>query len=179
MISKIDEVFTQQLEQLNQEILSLKFEENFTFELSENFDSNLLSSISFMGVYLVEIQVDDLNLPITNWLSQFIEKWEHKDFKNNFVPNSRKGRVAKHINNTEWIPLYLGKSKNISARIHEHIYKKMHIPSGGLKLLARQNIYGTKFRISTIPLNVKNYDLILPQVEKHFRESINPILGKQ
>jgi hypothetical protein len=36
-----------------------------------------------------------------------------------------------------------------------------------------------QFRLFTIPLNVQNYDLIAPSLERELRDRLNPIVGKQ
>jgi len=38
---------------------------------------------------------------------------------------------------------------------------------------------GQRFRLSTIPVEVKNYDLIVPKLEAALRDVHNPILGRQ
>lgn len=178
-IELIDKVFKEQTILLHNEIQTLQFNENFSFELGNSFDNSLFNFLPLMGVYLIEIKIDNSELSIQDWISTFKSKWEHTDFINRFVPNTRIGRIRKHQEMTEWLPLYIGKSRNIQSRLKEHIYKKMEVNSGGLKLIERKNIYGEVFRISSIEINVNNYDLIIPQIERYFREKYNPILGKQ
>jgi hypothetical protein len=48
-----------------------------------------------------------------------------------------------------------------------------------MKLKARENLYCSIFRVSWIPLNVKNYDMIAPAIEVALRNRFNPIIGKQ
>jgi hypothetical protein len=80
---------------------------------------------------------------------------------------------------TEWFPLYIGKSQSIAKRVKEHIDLELKKPTTAMKLLERVNIYGAKFRISTIKINVNNYDLIVPEFENYFRDKINPIIGRK
>ena len=43
----------------------------------------------------------------------------------------------------------------------------------------KTTIIGAKFRVSTLELNVKNYDFIVPHKEHTLREKQKPIVGKQ
>ncbi|WP_026473104.1 hypothetical protein [Alkaliflexus imshenetskii] len=178
-IETIDEILTEQLVLLEEQISKLKFVENFVFTLGYDFDLNLLSSLQYSGVYLVEIKTIPSFTSIQDWMSDFLTKWEDDKYIANFVPNSRISRVRKHSEYKTWFPIYLGRAKNISDRIKMHVYKEMNKPTGALKLRERKNIHGYEFRISSIKVDVKNYDLIVPQVEKYFRNEINPILGRQ
>ena len=178
-IEQIDKTFNEQTSLLHNEIQKLQFEENFSFELGDNFDNSLFNTLPSMGVYLIEIKISNSELSIQDWIGSFKNKWEHSDFVARFVPNTRIGRIRKHQEATKWLPIYIGKSRNIQSRLKEHIYKKMKENSGGLKLIERKNIYGEIFRVSSISINVNNYDLIIPQIERYFREKYNPILGKQ
>ena len=178
-IENIDKVLTEQLVLLEKQISELRFTENFVFTLGDNFDLNLLASLQYSGVYLVEIKTNPSFATIQDWITDFLIKWEDDKYIANFVPNSRISRVRKHSEFKTWFPIYLGRAKNISGRIKMHIFKEMNKPTGALKLRERVNIHGCEFRISTIKVNVENYDLIVPQVERYFRNEINPILGRQ
>lgn len=178
-IETIDETLTEQLVLLEYQISKLKFTENFVFTLGHNFDLNLLASLQYSGVYLIEIKTNPSFSTIKDWISDFLIKWEDDKYIANFVPNSRISRVRGHSEYKEWFPIYLGRAKKISDRIKMHIFKEMNKPTGALKLRERGNIHGCEFRISSIKVNVRNYDLIVPQVEKYFRNEINPILGRQ
>lgn len=91
-------------------------------------------------------------------------------------------RIKSHtpVKLNQWIPLYIGKSKNISKRLQEHVFSKdMNAKTYALKLSHRKNLMGKSFRITAIEVNVKNYDLILPVLESTLRNRINPIIGRQ
>tara|TARA_R110002051_G_scaffold321505_1_gene409360 strand:- start:308 stop:553 length:246 start_codon:yes stop_codon:yes gene_type:complete len=80
---------------------------------------------------------------------------------------------------TEWIPIYIGKSKRIEGRIHEHIFKELHKTTFALKLNARENMENEKFRLKTIKCEIENYNMIVPAIEAQLRNRINPLIGKQ
>ncbi|WP_157970322.1 hypothetical protein [Albibacterium indicum] len=87
--------------------------------------------------------------------------------------------MAAHKELKEWIPLYIGKSRNIASRIHGHIFRELDKTTFAMKLKSRENLYGQRFRISYIKLDVNNYDMLVPYVERRLRNKINPIVGKQ
>ena len=77
------------------------------------------------------------------------------------------------------MPLYLGKSKNIAGRVWEHINLKLAQPTTAMKLKERSNMANQRFRLSTIRVEVENYDLIMPKLESALRDKYNPVLGRQ
>jgi hypothetical protein len=77
------------------------------------------------------------------------------------------------------VAYYLGKSRNISKRVTEHFTLKPHQLTTAMKLLARENLYGETLRISSIRLDIVNYDWVVPIVETELRDKINPIFGRQ
>ncbi|SMD36072.1 hypothetical protein SAMN04488029_2696 [Reichenbachiella faecimaris] len=134
---------------------------------------------NFSGIYLFEIDMGDKFI-YGEWVKAFIEKWEDPYYKKNFTPNSRKVRKDKHEDRSDrWLPLYLGRSKDIGKRLKGHINLELKKPTTGLKLLARKNIYDEKFRIQYLKVDVKNYNFIMPYVESWMRDKFNPILGRQ
>lgn len=48
-----------------------------------------------------------------------------------------------------------------------------------LKLYERKNLSDSRFRISTIEVNVNNYNTIVPKVEAALRDDLKPIIGRQ
>lgn len=180
-LNQLDSIFTENRYQLNDIIKQYEFEPQFEFTLNQNIDYSLLKLISYPGIYKIEIKIsDDTTIVFNDWINKFRELWEHEDYKRHFVPNIKIKRViANHPDSTIWFPLYIGKSKNISTRINEHIRFKLSRNTTAMKLLERVNIYENEFRISTIKINVANYDLIVPEFENYFRDKINPILGRQ
>jgi hypothetical protein len=45
--------------------------------------------------------------------------------------------------------------------------------------MARENLKNDSFRLSTLNVNVENYDAIVPKIEWQLRNRINPLIGKQ
>lgn len=91
----------------------------------------------------------------------------------------KKSRIHAHSQFNEWIPLYIGKSRNIGGRITEHVHQVKDRRTFSMKLKARTNLHGNVLRVSWIPLDVVNYDMIAPAIESMLRDRINPILGRQ
>ena len=75
--------------------------------------------------------------------------------------------------------MYIGKSKKISSRIHQHIYKEIEKTTFALKLNAREHTKKEIFKLSVIKIPSENYDWIVPTLERSLRDKINPIIGKQ
>jgi hypothetical protein len=178
-LEQIDKVFSTQLSELRELIATYDFNVQFEFKLDESSDySNSLNKLSFPGIYLIEIKTKN-NQTFDDWLTNFKNQWEDHKYKHKFVPNIKAKRTKQHSVLSEWIPLYIGKSKDISKRIKEHLDLKLDRPTTALKLRERSNIYQQEFRVSTINIKVDNYDLIMPQFENLMRDRINPILGRQ
>ncbi|MDT8318128.1 MAG: hypothetical protein RQ824_09090 [bacterium] len=77
------------------------------------------------------------------------------------------------------MPLYLGKSKHVGARVLEHINLPLHKTTFALKLKARPTMSTRSFRLHSLQLPVKNYDLIVPALEAALRNRFHPLIGKQ
>jgi hypothetical protein len=176
---EIDDIFTETRLNLEKLIKQYDFVPQFEFILNKHIDYSLLDSLDFPGIYKIEIKTPYKNSDFNQWLNKFREEWEKAEYKDKFVPNIKKKRLNAHSNLTEWIPIYIGKSRKIKNRIKEHIDLKLSRPTTALKLLERINLYGNNFRISTISISVKNYDLIVSEFENYFREKVNPILGRK
>jgi len=131
------------------------------------------------GIYFFEIKNNFKFDGIELWKEDFINRWEDDIYKHRFVPNTRKVRLNKLNENKEWIPLYLGKSRNVSSRIKEHINKELEKNTFAMKLKARENFREELFRVSVLKIDVNHYDWIVPLVEKELRNIYNPIVGKQ
>ena len=156
-----------------QEIGTFKFEDFLNQEL--NFNSH-----NFKGLYIFEIKNNGVFDNIQDWKIDFTERWCDEEFLRRFVPNVRKKRLIQlNDNNQEWIPLYIGKSKTVGKRIHEHIYKPIEKTTFAMKLKARHNLANEIFRISAAEINVDNYNWIVPVLENELRNKLNPIVGKQ
>lgn len=128
---------------------------------------------------MIEIKNDNTFTSFNEWIDHFRVRWENEKYLKKFTPNLKKVRIKTHSDLKEWIPIYIGKSKNISTRIGEHIYKELDKTTFALKLMARENLKNETFRLQTIKIGVTNYDAIVPRIESYFRDEINPIIGKQ
>lgn len=179
-INKIDDSLNKINEDLKNIICHYDFKENLLFQLNPNVNLVKFQELNFPGIYLFEIKNEN-KIPFHIWYHNFENLWRHEDFEKKFVPNTKKKRVDKFTTEYayEWIPIYLGKSKCIAKRIKEHMDLDLERPTSALKLLSRKNLFGLYFRVSSIRINVKNYDVIVPKFENAFRDKINPILGRQ
>ena len=179
-LSKVDKEASILLSDLRNLITSLESEPKCTFTLDGTNDyKQLLSSLKFVGVYLLEIR-KPIDEPFEVWFVSFQRLWADQKYIDKWVPNINSKRVAKLLTNPpkEWVPLYIGRSHNICSRIKQHIDFPLERSTIGLKLRARVNIYGNEFRVNTIKINVKNYNLLMPEVEKGMQNKYNPITGR-
>lgn len=171
------------LKELNSELISLaksiEFEKICEFNLENCKNTIPWDDIMFSGVYQIEIKNDERFNDFTSWVTNFRDEWEDLRYKKKFVPNLRKVRIAEHTELKEWIPIYIGKSKQIKGRIHQHIYKELVKPTFALKLNERDNMKKYTFRLSVIKGSPDNYDWVMPVFEKTLRDRIHPIIGRQ
>lgn len=131
------------------------------------------------GLYLIEIKNNTNHNTFEEWIAAFQILWEDKNYKYKFVPNIKKMRIRTHSELTDYIPMYIGKSKKIKGRVYEHIFKDINKTTFALKLKARENIKHEAFRLSFLRIDTDNYDWIVPVIERTLRNKINPIIGKQ
>lgn len=178
-LEEIDENITFQFNKLSELIDTMHFKVIAKFKTSEAADKIPWDNIVYQGLYFIEIKNDKRFNNFDNWLSDFKMRWEDEKYLKRFTPNIKKVRTSAHTELRDWIPIYIGKSKNIRSRIHGHIYKELHKTTFALKLKARENLNDEIFRISTIKIDVKNYESIVLRIESEFRNRINPIIGKQ
>ena len=179
MIKIIDEEITKQLELIRIFTNELHFEKICQFELNERLDNIPWEILSHSGLYLIEVKNNDNFPTFEEWVNDFKFRWEDKEYLRKFTPNFKLKRIKAHTKLEEWIPLYIGKSKNIKSRLHGHIYKDLSKTTFAMKLLARENMKKEIFKISVINLDLKNYDAIIPVIENNLRNRINPLIGKQ
>jgi hypothetical protein len=163
---------------------SLKFTAVCEFKIEEW--DNLISKPKFeKGLYFIEIKNDKRFNNFNNWIIDFTDKYEQKDeegehiFKYRFVPNLIKKRIKAQKEFGEWIPMYIGKSMNITDRVNQHVNIELEKNTFALKLKARTLLHDQTFRLNIIEINSKHYDLVVPRIESYFREKLNPIIGKQ
>lgn len=159
---------------LNKELVSL--------ELPKEFEKQ--------GVYFFELKLpysSGYGVKTETIVNNIIKGWKHKSTKGIWSPGVKQSRLNAHLREGtkkynfagEWIPFYIGKSRNICKRVNSHIFQDAGKTSFGMKLKARTVLYGLEFRVSCIPIDVEHYDMIVPYVERHLREKLNPIVGKQ
>lgn len=142
-------------------------------------DERVIAQQQYPGIYRIDVNTSGSNKDFKSWVTDFQCDWEHSDFKKKFTPNTKKKRIKCHNTLDEWLPIYLGKSKNVAARVLEHINLGIEKTTFALKLKARSNMANRQFRLSALRLQVKNYDLIAPALENALRNRFNPIIGKQ
>ncbi|RXP54516.1 GIY-YIG nuclease family protein [Lutibacter sp. HS1-25] len=177
MIKKIDSEISKQMTILKDEIKRLEFENNCEFILDEAKDLFNENGLNFKGVYLLEIKKDDKFGDFNEWFIYFKNKWVNHRFHN--TPRLRKKSIENLKVDDNWIPIYIGKSKNVGKRITQHLFLENDKPTYALKLESKKFLNNEKFRVKTIKLEVENYDQIVPVIENELRNRINPIIGKQ
>ena len=181
LINDIDKQISDSLTDLPNVITNLSFSESIEFNIESANEIIDFDSMKFPGLYFFEVKNTQDIQNFTDWSTWFLEKWEYSHYKKSFTPNSRKMRLLANKNSTnlQWIPLYLGKSRNVAKRIHQHINLELKKPTFALKLKSRTNLTDLTFRVSTLKIDVVNYDIIMPNIERALRNKYNPILGKQ
>ena len=178
-IEQIDKEINKQLELLKDKVKLIELEEICEFKIDEASDKIPWNDLVYKGIYLLEIKNDKRFTDFSSWIKDFKDTWENIDYRKKFTPNTKKIRIKAHKELNEWIPLYIGKSRNVGSRIHGHIYKELHKTTFALKLMARKNLKNETFRLKSIEVDVHNYDSIVPKIEWQLRNRINPIIGKQ
>ena len=179
MIEQVDKDITIQLEKIKEIGEKLQFEVVCEFLVKEEIEEIPWEELKHQGLYLFEVKIDRKHSNFQKWLDDFKSKWEDPKYLKSSTPSFKKKRINSHSELKDWIPLYLGKSKNIKTRLKSHIFKELNKPTYAMKLLARENLRNQIFRLSIIRLDVKNYDTILPLIESQLRNRINPLIGKQ
>jgi hypothetical protein len=143
-------------------------------------DQLLIDAQDYPGLYKIDINTRGFS-NFSDWFTWFEQAWTDAAYVRKFTPNPRTKRVLMHREKplSEWIPVYLGKSKRVNKRLWEHVNLPIEKPTTALKLASRTNMNLNDFRFSTIKIEVVNYDLIMPQLESSLRDKHNPLLGRQ
>lgn len=178
----LDEIETQLLEinkNLKEYAKTLEFVELCEFTIENCEETIPWEAIDCSGLYLIEIKNNTKHNTFKEWITDFQILWEDRNYKYKFVPNIKKMRIRTHSELTDYIPMYIGKSKRIKGRVYEHIFKDINKTTFALKLKARENIKNETFRLSFLRVDTNNYDWIVPVIERTLRNKINPIIGKQ
>ncbi|MEJ0086137.1 MAG: GIY-YIG nuclease family protein [Pseudomonadota bacterium] len=160
----------------NFEALADELEFERVCELSEDAE---VDKQDYAGIYKIDIRVTGKHETFESWAEWFCAEWVRPEYKMGFVPNPRAGRLKAHTELGEWVPIYIGKASSIAGRIRQHLNYKLSQPTTALKIRERKNMAAHRFRLSTIKLEVENYDLIMPRIESALRDKYNPILGRQ
>ncbi|MBS7254129.1 hypothetical protein [Flavobacterium branchiicola] len=179
MIEIIDQEISKQLNLIQKFTEELHFQEVCQFELNEKLENIPWEILINSGIYLLEVKNSNNYSNFEEWLANFKMRWEHEDYLRKFTPNFKLKRIKAHNELKDWIPLYIGKSKNMKSRLYDHIYKDINKTTFAMKLLARENMKNEIFKISVINLGLKNYNTIIPLIENELRNRINPLIGKQ
>lgn len=171
-LSKIFELFNQVVNDIELDEICRLSDEN-----------TIKSKCNYPGIYLIEMLVSSQQKDIEEWIKEFKDAWEAADYKDKHTPSTKKKRISQHQQLKEWMPIYLGKSKNISNRVMAHLDQPLEKTMFALKLKARNNLPSLEsFRLRALnleKLSKENYDLIVPRIEYCLREKLNPIVGKQ
>jgi hypothetical protein len=138
-----------------------------------------IAAQKYSGIYRIDISTKGSPRDLAAWIEEFRAEWEHPDFLRRFTPNLKKMRIDRHTKLLPWMPLYIGKSKNVGARVLEHINLGLDKNTFALKLAARPTMTDRRFRLHTIALPVENYNILAPALESELRNRFNPIVGKQ
>lgn len=152
-------------------------------ELVLPFDTSKLDQyhrLNTKGIYLFEISTANVARfsDFDSWSKDFLTRWKHPRFEKKFVSNPKNKRLNAHSELKEWLPLYIGKSEKVKQRLVEHFDLGFDSRTFAMKLNLRDEFKGEKLRISFMTLNVNNYDIIAPRLEKAMRERFNPIVGQ-
>ena len=141
-------------------------------------DEATISTLSYPGIYRIDIATDDGGGDLESWLNTFKGEWEPPD-KFRSTPKTQKRRMNAHKELLEWMPLYLGKAKNIARRVNEHINLESEKSTFALKLNGRKAMTNRSFRLHVLRLGEESYDLLAPPLEATLRNLYNPVVGKQ
>lgn len=186
IIEEFDSNITAYINQLKEKIKDITFDNSLSipFKVSDELESKeLFTYEKKQGVYLFELNLESGNLTgkkKTTQINNFAKQWKKKKNDSFFSSSIIKKRLVMRQDYTEqWLPLYIGKSKDIYKRIKEHIELSPLKNTYAMKLKHRPNLQGLEFRVSIIELDVKNYDFIVPYVERLLREEYHPLIGKQ
>lgn len=176
-LKEIDESISQAAVRLTEIVQTLEFAAVMEFELNSEMTAipEILSKKK--GIYFFEIKNCFADLDKLSWATAFKQLWKASDVI--WVPGVKDIRLNAHEVFNEWVPLYIGKSKNVGGRIYEHLHQVRDKTTFSMKLKARLNMHGLWLRVSWISLDVKNYDMIAPAIERMLRDKFNPITGKQ
>lgn len=134
---------------------------------------------SFPGLYRIDVSTVGHQGDLVQWLASFKADWECDSAKGGKGSALIKKRLLQHKTLQEWMPVYVGKSRNVAERVASHIHLPFSSSTYGLKLKARPGLALRAFRLHAIELKVVNYDVLAPALESALRERFHPLIGRQ
>jgi len=174
-IQLLDRRFGQLLERFTRAVTRLKFKGICELTCMEKIDSQ-----RYKGVYLIEIRVHPRDSDLERWMTRFRKQWDNPRYRRAFTNTTKEKRIAKHQRLRRWMPLYIGKSRCVGKRVREHIELPMRARTTAMKLRDRGRFFArNRFRLKTIEIESKYYDVWVPMVERAMRDKFNPIVGRQ
>ncbi len=185
MFTKIDNAINEELAKLKPVIDDLEFDEDsaLMFELNEEVGT-ICNNHRFQGVYFFEVKLpacQNGEKTPEDLLDEFVTLWRDSAYHMKWTPGIKQSRLLanKQIASEGWIPLYIGKSRDVGKRVNDHIMMNLAKTQFAMKLKSRKNLYTYMFRVRFIKIDVLHYDMIVPYVERELRNRLNPIAGKQ
>jgi len=182
-----------------EELKTKRHSREFSITDSDSYDWNhFLIFGEEAGIYLFEA---DFSLHYQKWI-QNLSKDESKNTREEWFeeikriwsgversPSFYRNRAIHHYYNdnsnkfkNDWVPIYVGKSKNVNKRIYDHI-EGMYPDTYGMKLSYREALMGDiKFRVSYSALDEIDDDImfeLVKVIENKVRYEFSPIFGKQ
>jgi hypothetical protein len=142
-------------------------------------DELAIARLGYAGLYRIDVCTAGAETSLADWVAAFRRDWEDSTIKIRATPSLKKKRIGKHSTLPEWMPLYLGKSRNVASRVLEHINLPQEKTTFALKLKARPALQSRTFRLHAVELPVQNYDVIAPALECALRDRLHPLIGKQ
>ena len=186
IIEEFDTNISSYVEQLKHKIKDITFDvsKSIYFIISDELVSkDLFEYKKKQGIYLFELNLDSpgfIEKKRPTRIKNFAESWAKRKNDSFFSSSVIKKRLkVREDFDEQWLPIYIGKNKDIYKRIIEHIEMSPSKNTYAMKLKHRTNLHGLQFRVSTIELDVKNYNFIIPHIESSLREEYHPIIGKQ
>jgi hypothetical protein len=175
MLSKIDKQLQTVLTEFSSLAKQIEFQDVCLLS-----DRKTIEQQCYPGIYKIDIKVDSRFSGFKDWIDWFEPAWDIPALAKKFTPTTKLKRIKKHNELKEWMPVYLGKSKRIAGRVIEHIELGLDKPTFAMKLRERGAFFfNNTFRLSAVRVEVANYDLLVPMLERAFRDQVNPIVGKQ
>lgn len=178
------------------ELISRRSTYQFTIS-SYNYEKCRVRHTEGAGIYLFEAEFSNIYKSwelsyagsekdkMISWFSLLKQLWESVEFSPLLYLNRAKEHYS-YINEFNrykngFIPLYLGKSKNVFERIQTH-YDGFYDGTYGLRLKERIGFRDLTLQVSSSALWELGADDLYPlvsEVEKELRRKMNPISGKQ